>query len=197
MRGENRRKRPIGSDFFFFLRPAISFLPSFFFPLALSFYRLPSHGGGSIASSIRLHMRAKQTKPLNTRLLLEIRSAESRHGCVVSYTRVSRRKRPNEAAETARAFHRRGRNAGNTAKVVLFFLLFLFPSSARNSPEPSQLAAEFGIHGGRRVAGDNFLARVPSSPRFGRNEGKVQRTTTCETRFEATCEIREIEASSI
>ena len=95
-------------------------------------------------------MRAKQTKPLNTRLLLEIRSGESRHGCLT--------KLPKRLALS----HRRGRNAGNTAKVVLFFslLLFHFPSSARNSPAPSQLAAEFGIHGGGRLRGDNFLAQL-------------------------------------
>lgn len=57
---------PIASFFTFFL---FFFFLSFF---TLSFYRLPSHG--SIASSIWLHMRAEQTKPLNTRFLLEIRS---------------------------------------------------------------------------------------------------------------------------
>lgn len=53
--------------------PTLSSFTFFFLSFfTLPFYRLPSHG--SIASSIWLHMRAKQTKPLNTRFLLEIRS---------------------------------------------------------------------------------------------------------------------------
>lgn len=77
---------PIASYFTFFF-----YFLSFF---TLPFYRLPSHG--SIASSIWLHMRAEQTKPLNTRFLLEIRS-------------VAQQRRAKSRPVASRRFSYRGR----------------------------------------------------------------------------------------
>lgn len=138
-------------------------------------------------------MRAEQTKPLNTRLLLEIRSAESRHGCVslpssrrIRAPRASRssfrqRKTPSltklpkrlalftGAEETKGCYQRKIR-----LSPCSFFLLFLFPSSVRNRQLSRTFATRRGVWNsrGRRVADGNFLARVPPSPRFGRERRK-------------------------